>query len=255
MSENPNPQTPPGEDEFVEPIRESLTTYLTDASALEVARYVVQKLDREADDETLEYDFHVTHGEMHVDPQYAERNVWFKFDTKKKDAIHYVKRSMYEADCNVAELEYIDSFMQKVCRAIERNHATAVEAVLRRVMFKGKPMPIKLERCTMMEVIDFSQVRPEENYQLLVHKDVPKSVLDAGEVGASVSAELFDINIRTGKGFNEIIRQKKAEGNPNYAYVTCAETKKMLWECQLDMYVNFSLPPLPETPPESDLVK
>jgi hypothetical protein len=223
-----------------EEVRPSLRLHLTDATAQNVALYISQKMAKEADDETLEYDFHIVQSEMSVDPQYAERNTWFRFDTRKDDAVSAVKKAMFDTDCNIVELDFIDAYLQKVCRAIERQYAAAIEDTLRRVMFKGKPYPLKLLRCTNLEIIDFSNVRPEENYNLIVHKNVPRSVLEEGDVGGSVSAELFKINIETGKGFNAIIREKKAAGDPAYKYVTCAETKKMLWEAQLDMFVDYA---------------
>lgn len=235
------------EAEFKEEVRDSIKSNLTDATALEVARYVVSKLDREADNETLEYDFHIMVEQseftgMKVDAAYQEKNTWFKFDLDKNLTISNVKKAMFEDECNLTELEFIDDFMRKVCEIIEKDHAVLVETILKRVMFKNQPIDIKLERCTGLEIIDFSKIRPEENLALVVNKNVPQSVLNDGGGGGQVTAELFDIHFKTGEGFNEIIARKKREGDPNYQYVVDAETKKMLWEAQLDMFVNYFSP-------------
>jgi hypothetical protein len=223
---------------YEEGIRESLLTNLTDATAYEVARYVVQKMDREADQDTLEYDFQVTGGEMVVDPALAERNTWFKFDTAKDTLLNDVKRAMYEAECTTDELQHIERWNQKVCRFVEGVFTDDVCRILRREMFRNQPVPMKLMRATNFEIIDFSSLPPEDNLAIYIEKDVPQSVFEDYGAG-QVSHELFQIHAETGKGFNQIIREKKAEGDPDYQYVKAAHTRKMLWECQIDFLVNY----------------
>ncbi len=233
-------------------IRENLRTTCTDATAMEVARFVIQKMDREADEDTLEYDFHIMQGEMQVDPAYAERNTWFKFDVGRNNPLADVKKAMYESECTDEELLFIEDFNKKVAHYVKHYYAKDVERILRRVMFRGKDIPIKLERVTSFEVIDFSGMPDEHNYQLLVDKRVPKSAYANGDLGASVTEELFRINRETGEGFNAIIRRKKAEGDENYKWVHGATTKKMLWESQIDMFVNYMAMERPaDAPPKT----
>jgi hypothetical protein len=220
-------------------VRESLKSVCTDANAFEIARYIVEVMRREADDETLDFDFHISGatGRMKVSEAYAQKNVWFKFDTKPTTLMRTVMNAEFDQDCNNAEYEYIEDFHRKICDHVEKDFARDVEHVLRDKIFMGKNVPCRLVRATAFECVPLGDVNPEENYQILIEKHVPQSKIDTS---GSVSEELFKINLETGKGFNQIVKEKKASGDPRYQYVVGVTTKKMYWECQIDMFVDFS---------------
>ena len=221
-------------------IRDSLKAVCTDAAACEIAKHIVEVMRREADDETLDYNFHITGatGKMWVSEAYAERNCWFKFDTKPHSVLREVMKAEFDADCNNAEYEFIEDFHRKICDQFVSAHAHDVEHILRDKIFMGKNAPLRLIKATAFEIVPLGDI---ENYQILIEKNIPQSVLAAGgDPSAGISQELFRINAETGKGYNQIVREKKAAGDPKYKYVGQITTKKMYWEAQIDMFVDFS---------------
>ena len=242
----------------VDPIRKRLRDSLGDDAVRAVAKEVVRQLERECDEETLEYDFQINQGEMVMDLEHIEKNTTFKFDVRKGGACDKVRKALFAEECNDDELLFIEEFRRNVGRRIVEAYSPQVEQALRDAMFKGQPIPIKLMKVCDFDIVDLSDMEQEHNYQLIIEKKVPQSVLQDGGGGNPVSSELFRINAATGKGFNAIIKEKKAAGDPNYQYVVSATTKKMLWDGQIDMFINFfvKLPGegvKPPTEPNSDL--
>jgi hypothetical protein len=219
---------------------EQLKEVLNEENSTLMAKELAEIIRSESNSETVEYDFHVNLEvrEMNVS---GDSNVWVKFDVPEDGAMRKVKDAMYEDDVDENGLAFIDSFMAATSRKIVEEHGDAVVEGLRRVMFQGKDVPLKVLGITHIDIVDFSSLPPEDNVQIAVEKRVPQSVLDenpaAGQV--SVTNELFEIKKETGEDFQTIVDRKKAENDPNYEYVHEVHVSRMMWEGQVDLMVDF----------------
>jgi hypothetical protein len=230
-------------------IRPSLLAIATDDNLDVIAKHIIERLENEAVcGEDLEFDFHIqgSTGKMFVSQQFADKNVWYKFDTRKSTVLDDLKRVEFEADCNVAEYDFIDEYHAKIAKTLLNKYSAEMQTALITKIFKGKDMPLQLLAVCKFEMTDFSDLGDEGASQISIEKAVPKSQIDNSQ---GIAEELYRLHDQTGKSFAAIVEEKKAAGDPKYKYVVGVQANKMYWECQVDLFVDFSSDsPLGEAP-------
>jgi hypothetical protein len=76
---------------------------------------------------------------------------------------------------------------------------------------------------------------PEIDYVLVIEKAAPQHT-----ISQSVNQDLFSEHLKTNKDLATIIQEKKEAGDNRYEYITGASKKKWFFDCQLDLFVDYS---------------
>jgi len=223
-----------------------------DSNADILAKYIIENF-YEGENREIDYDFSLEKGKMKGSGTHA--NLSLKFDTNDDSLASKIRdilcderieatkersillRDFLELTGNLIIGKYINDLRKKIRVVVFGEECSEKMAPLEKILFIG---------------LDITDI-PPENSILMVRKDIPKNVIEANKKGRKeeadalynpshgISEELFRISKITGENYETIIARKKIEGDPRYKHVTGIETKRYIYECQLDLYIDFSL--------------
>jgi hypothetical protein len=229
---------------------------LTDENALEVAKWIVDSFKNDGNQDNIDHKFDISKGVM----KKVDINTWYKFDTKEGTLLRKIKEVIFskekETNTDVQlsdeakeeneryEKEKFDLVLEwliKVKSIINDKYINELREKIREVILKNAPPQLfPLNRVEVIN-LELTDPDPDGNYIIIVNKKGPTG----SESGAS--AVLMQEHIDTGKSLDVIISEKKAEGDPRFQYITGAYKKKFIYECEVDIYVDFSLGPKYDT--------
>ena len=215
-------------------VREKLVELLTEENAEVIADYIIGKMEKESNPDTLEFEFTVKSQEKGGGIEFEDKNVWFKFDIDNGTKLDEIRRELFAEEPSEADMLAEDDFKILIGQKFIEKHKFRLSSILRKHMFQGKIVPIRPQSVYNIDMLDFSSMGDFHNYQLIVHKKAA-----SGTNPPAVAAELMAIHDATHKPFDEILAEKHAAKDPKYANVEKAEKKKYLWECQIDFVVDF----------------
>jgi hypothetical protein len=184
------------------------------------------------DPNALDYDFKLSSGKMICS---NKNNTIFKFDTEENTILGDIYNIVADEKNDITKEIYdsISGFCAKVAKHIEFNCKGRIIEKLRLIL----KMPEEIMPLKTIHIFNFSiDALPETDYVIVVEKNSPKN-----HSTPRVSDELFKIHLETGKPLNTIIEEKKNSGDTNYKYVQSASKRKFYYQCQLDLYVDYSL--------------
>jgi len=224
----------------------------TAENAEALAQYIVDNMS-EGDGKQIDYDFSMNTGTGNMKKdlppgKLPDPNFWFKFDTVPDSLPNQMLETLCNEDIEPTEArkELFMSFLEKVKVSLVETHFDDLREKIRLSVFgpqtTEEQMPIRSIIVSSFDIADI----PEDDEVLIVNKKVPKIefTFDPGYKPKSVTAELYRLRALTGESFDTILARKKEEGDPDYAYVDSIETRKSFYECQLDMFVDFSFSPV-----------
>lgn len=215
--------------------KDKLELLLTEQNADKIATYIVKRFDQDGSKENIDYDFDLKNGKMDS----TIINTSFKFDTQSGTLLNKIKNMICSLE-NITDKqnEIILSFLIKIKDILNTKYKNQLANNIRKVVLNNAPedsFPLSNTSVINFEVGE----TPPIDYIVVVQKEAPSNDI-AGGVGQLLMKE----HTKSGKELNEIIAEKKASGDPNYKYVTGAYKRKWYFECQLDMFVDYSLAPV-----------
>jgi tRNA threonylcarbamoyladenosine modification (KEOPS) complex Cgi121 subunit len=213
-----------------------------------MALYIVNHF---GEDQTkaIDYDFSLSSGVMSTSGGLGEGtpNLSFKFDTMAGSLPRQILEVLCDDDIDVTEerQKIFNNFLVNTGDFITNRYGNALRQQIRDVIFASTPTPEILPMASMKFIALCIEDIPEgEENVIVVKKDVPEKELDPTSEYSmeshSVSEELFNLHRETGKSFNEIVEEKKAAGDLSYKYISNVDVKKHFYECELNLFVDFS---------------
>lgn len=232
-----------------------LTELLTKENAEKVAKHIVNCA-KPTDGEKVEFDceFQMVQGEFITD----EVNTWLKFDLKDEFYLKELKQIQEEmfkddptkSDPEVnAEFDLFDTWIRLVSSMLETRYKDRLSDAIRKTLLPQTTkelMPMDNIKVVFLELEEIPVT--ETGYVCDKVMSIQKLVSPEAPETAAVSEEIFRLIEETGKGPEEIIEMKKAEKDPNYAYVEGVVMTKRFFEINIELWVDYSLNP--ETKPE-----
>lgn len=219
-----------------------LSKLLTKDTAEAVAKHIVNSAVYIKDNDSVDFDcdFKINKGVLVSD----EVNTWLKFDLKDTfycEELKQIQKELVESDV-LEEYQAFDTWTGLVAAFIENKHKDKLADKIRQHLLGGVPkkdFPLNEIKVKFIELDDV----PTHDSRMRIDKMVPE-----GHISQPVSEEIFELMDETGKSAEEIIEEKKAEGNPNYKYITGVTFTKEFYEVSVDLWVDYS--PDPSTRPE-----
>lgn len=214
----------------------------TEENASKVASYIIDRV--AGKDRILDYDFHDAYGKFVSE----EINTWFKFDTEKGTILGDVLAILSSDDVEVTQDRIIlfDNFRKWIGRELSTTHKKKLTDTLRTQIFGDK---LTEEECPMddVKVISFEigDLNRSSKYLILIRKTGTEDIAEP------VSADMFkfieqfdkdetvsdaDLNLKA----NEYVKIMKASGSPLYKNVTQISLKKEIFECYVELFVDYS---------------
>jgi len=219
-----------------------LSELLTKDTADAVAKHIVNSAVYIKDNDSVDFDcdFKINKGVLVSD----EVNTWLKFDLKDTFYCEEIKKIQQELVASEVAEEYeaFDTWTRLVATLIENKHKDKLADRIRQHLLGGVPregFPLNDIKVRFIEIDDV----PAHDSRMRIDKMAPE-----GYISQPVSEEIFELMDETGKSAEEIIEEKKAEGNPNYKYITGVTFTKEFYEVSIDLWVDYS--PDESTKPE-----
>jgi hypothetical protein len=212
----------------------------TAENANTLASFLVEYLE-EGDRKEIDYDFNLSCGKMKND-QKVHANFSFKFDTKLGTIPRQIRDILSDETLDATEdrQKRTKWFFEEVGRDLTTIYLDQLRDRIRDVVFgkeiEKRLVPIENIVFIALDICDI----PEKDDVLIVKRNIPKTMLLNQTGPDPVAHEIIKISDETGEDFQTIINRKKAEGDPNYMYITGFQSKKAFFECQLDLFVDFS---------------
>lgn len=230
-----------------------LKKVLTEAKAEKVAIYILDRIHNN-NNVDIDYDWNLSKGKMLSGPI----NTTFKMDCEKKSILEEVKNVFSKIDdVDEEDQDTIGDFFNYMIEFIEKINFHKIRDIIRKRVVGGAAkeiFPLDTVKVINIEIGE----KPEVDYVIVVNKAVPKSELGMSEdysnidnssskkKDESVSQELMRICSETGEEPDAVIKRKKEEGDEKYKYVTGSYKKQYLYDCHLELYVDYSLGEIPE---------
>jgi len=220
-------------------------TFTPENSVL-LAEYIVNNFS-DGTNRVIDYDFSLQSGvDTNADSQLT--NLFFRFDTEPNTVPRAILDVLIDEDIEPTEERQIlfANFLEDAKHALVNQFGNEFREKIRKVVFDNDKVtpeivPIANLKCLH---IDISDVPEEEQSVLVIKKNIPKHQLDEQSEynleSRPISQELVSIRRETGKSFDEIVAEKKAEEDISYIYVDSVEENKGLYECHIDLFADFS---------------
>lgn len=220
-----------------------LAKLLTKETADIVAKHIVNSAVYIQDSEVVSFDcdFKLNKGNLVSD----NVNTWLKFDLKDDfycEEIKLIQKALADSDVP-EEFQAFDTWSNLVAKLIETKHKNKLADKIRQHLLGGVPKEGFPLKDIKIKYIDIDEV-PTHDKTMKIDKMVPKE----GYVSQPVSEEIFELMDKTGKTAEQIIEDKKAEGDPNYQCITGVTFSKGFYEVSIDLWVDYT--PDPSTKPE-----
>lgn len=222
----------------------------TQGNAEVVASCLVEHLCKNAGPTTVDYDYQISAGKM-VD-EGGDSNTTYKFDAEKGSLLREIIDTLYpeEAD-DRSEEDYAEEtkWLNSIIEIINTKYIDLIRDAIRSKVFKNVQPELVPMNPFVLNNLEFSSV-PEADFLIVVQRAVPKDQIGMAQSNQAgsipINQELFNLHIQTGLSFDEIIAQKKAEGDPRYTTVCGATKRKYLYNVEMLFYVDYSLTPQEE---------
>lgn len=220
---------------------------LTEELATNVILEIVNKL-YQLDDNNVEFDFEVKQGNMQSSTNDMQGNTTMFFDiTEDTPSLYQLKKIVDNEEFDSEEYSnIIAAFIQSIVNNLVDNHMTDIRTNVRRLVMKDSDdelFPLKYIKIKYIDIIDASDLPLSVTNMIGVNK-LPLDPSDEGTSSGQVGPELINLVEKTGKDVNQIIKEKKEEGDLKYKYVLDAQWIKYLYEFYLIMDVDYA--PIPK---------
>ena len=208
---------------------------LTKDNAERVAQTVIQRMLEDSTgnegDQIIDYDYRLHKGKI----KQRKINTSFKFDTRPGTFLRKLKDTLLEPGHITEEhTEKVKEFLLQIKEVLMKDHKEQLSDAIRTAVLANASK--EFFPLSDIEVMNFEiGEKPEIDYVFRIDKSTPNGVI-APSVVEEISAELRE----TGKSVEEIIADKKAANDANYQYVTGVSKQKAFYECQLDLFVDYS---------------
>ena len=208
-----------------------LDLILTDENAVKVAGYIVDRFNDTSDDQMVDYEFDLNKGKMTSN----EINTNFKFDTRPDTFLREIK----DAICGTEDMTKVDgdnilSFLIKIRDILNTEYQEQIADMVRHRVLNDatkEMFPLTTINIVNVEIGDL----PDIDFLIVVQKSSPQ-----GLISGSLSQELMNEHVATGKSLNDIIAEHKATGDKSYQYISGAYKRKYYFEYQIDMFVDYT---------------
>jgi len=217
----------------------------TNENAVQTAQIVIDSIDKK--DTQVDFEFVFRQGKCISD----DINTWIKFDTDQypllKDMLDVLTNE--EIEPTEERIKIFTNFRDKVCETLANELRTVLRDKLRNCVFGGKTNKVI---CPMKNIkvsnFDIENVPESGRYLLVVKKESPKD-----EIPQPVTNEIFEylrsieneeegINIEEMiNKMNDFIEERKSVGDEKFKYVKGAEMKRAFFECQVDVFADYSI--------------
>jgi len=217
-------------------VKNKLLQALSQKNVEKIALEILNRIcEGNTDDNCLDYDFELNQGNMKSD----NVNTNFKFDIRKKSILDKVQQILYTEE-NITEenTQHIIDFLKNIKDVLNKKYKSKLSEAIRQTILGGadkKAFPLDDIEVVNIEIGS----KPEVDYVLVIQKMTPKY----GQT-PRVNENLIQEHEKTGKPLEEIIQEKKEQGDERYKYVTGAYKRKWFFDCQVDIFVNYSLSPI-----------
>jgi len=214
-----------------------LSEYFTDENVIKCAEEIVVAFETKSTQENLEVDFSINNGKMSGSLDIS--NTGFKFDTSEGELLHEIRSVLTQsfreesADIDKDAADILD-FQTRVCEELGKDIYNKRLADVLRSEQSGLNAPEWLIPIPEICFQSFELSSDDEGgYMLRVLKG-------AGSTSESVAPELIEIHQETGTPFNDIIAQKKSEGDLRYEHVDAADWVRYIFDVHLDFAADYS---------------
>lgn len=219
--------------------------FFTREVAEECAKEILRAFDEKGNTESIEVDFNLSRGKM-VEPL-DQVNTWFKFDCRDsggtlQKVFEFLTELWRNEDTSEEDAATVRRFEAEVTECLrEQVDVQSLGDTLRRCVFKSVPaalLPIEQIRFHRTEFAGGD----EQGYILKVEK-FARVDQESGQFldqQAPVAKELIEIHTETGKSFKEIIKEKRAEGDPRYELVADAKLERYVKDVTVMLSGDYS---------------
>ena len=217
---------------------EEFVGLLTEENAVLLADYILEIFGNTGEEpnpvKVVEYDFKMSYGVMQTDKNVDKSkaaNTSFSFDFPKD---HFGKKIVdlmgdEETENTEEVINKFTDFLKNVKANLEANKQTLREKITKAVLKTGpvvKHVDIKDIALTDLPSID---------WVLSV-----KKLIDPKAEHVPVSGDIMQEFLKTGEEPSEILKRRKAEGDPRYEYVESVDKRKSFYECDVVFFVDYS---------------
>lgn len=192
--------------------------------------------------EAVNIDFHLKEGKMHCSKPW---NTQFQLDADNLAVSKSVIEMMSSSEePSKEEILHFEKWREDLSVSIQSLLGEEFRSHVRSLVFEMNDK--ELFPMTTIRVVD-SEItsRPENDKVLVVRKDAPQ-----GEYTPPVTLELLKEFEESGKDVNEIISDKKKNGDSKYKWVTSASWRKHFYDITISMMIDYS-PRNPEITPQN----
>lgn len=211
-----------------------LSELLTKQTAEIAARHIVKSAVYIKDNETINFDcdFKINKGILVSE----DTNTWLKFDLKDDFYCEELKKIQLEFTKieTLEEYKAFDTWINLVGTFIETKYKDKLADNIRFHLLGGVSRDFFPLKDIKVKFIELDEL-PVNDKVMKIDKLSPPDF-----IGQPVSEEIFKIMEETGKNAEKIIEEKKAEGDPNYKYITGVTFTKEFYECSIDLWVDYS---------------
>lgn len=205
----------------------------SEENAKKAADEIVDRFCSTSDETNTELDYEIKQGRM---VQTGDPNLYFKFNIEKEkvlsEYIEFFKDTISETIYK-EESEWISMIKQFILSRIDEIRNAIRTRLLKNAM--EELIPLKSIEIKNLDFTPFAK----DNILLVIEKEVKNEDVSF----ASIRDDLLATQEETGKMLNEIITQRKLEGDNRYFNIKSAYAKYYVSEIELSLLVDFSLTP------------
>jgi len=215
--------------------------FIVPTNVHKLADELVNTFDQKADEETIDYDFELSKGKL----KSKGSNTTFQFDPDPGSLTHGLRSALYERELTIDEEGAIKDFFKDVRQEMS-NHFATMRNTIRRVVLPGSDegtIPLDEIRVDKIEILNFGDKEKEDGFIFSVLKDRENSVPNASIANEVVKRYLAADDDKT---INDVIKECLESGDEEFKGVGVIRAKKVLYEAGIEMFVDYSLAPLPQ---------
>lgn len=208
-----------------------LETVLTDSAAIEVAKNIIERFNDSDDKQTIDYEFDLSKGKLVSE----DINTNLKFDSYPDTFLANIRDTICgKEDMTKDDGDIILSFLIKIRDILNSEYKEQLKDIIRKKVLgevDKEVFPLNRVQVINVEIGDL----PDVDFLIVVQKSSPH-----GTISHSLSQELMNEHVETGKDLNDIIKYHQANGDEKYKYISGAYKRKYYFEYQVDMFVDYT---------------
>lgn len=168
-------------------------------------------------------------------------NTSIKFDFPTNSILKPILLSIEQIEDVLSDEDYdiLSGLFQNISEDFRSNYLEKLKPILRNKVLGDAPENVFPMEEIKLVSIDIGN-KPPCDYVIVVQRMVPQDVIADGGKSGKVTEELGEIHTTTGKDLNDIIAEFKENGNDRFKYVTSAYKRQYWFECQLNLWVDYS---------------